>query len=336
MSKPTFKNEIIRNYLRRFPNTQSMTIAKKIYTENSEHFTDVENVRTMVRHIRGLKGKSAKKYLKDKSFVVKKFSLKNPYNLPKSDATEPKVFTLPKQHNKILVLSDLHIPYHDIQAITTALDYGKKQGINTILINGDLIDFYQISRFTNLERKRSVKDELEITKEFLSILNKVFPKVPIYFLKGNHDNRLEYYLATKAPELLDVSEFRLKDLLEAEKHNMQIFDDTTLIKAGKLSITHGHLLLRGVFSPVNPARGSFLRAKASVLIGHSHKVSTHTETTINSKTIACYSTGSLCELCPSYQPFANNFMHGFAYVETYRGGLYSVKNIQIVDGKIIN
>jgi predicted phosphodiesterase len=336
MSKPTFKNTLVRNYLKKFPNTGSRTIARKIYAENSEHFSSERAVRTMVMYIRGLSGDKNRKKLKDKSLAVKKFSIKNPYDLPKSDAQKPKVFTLPKQCSRILVLSDLHIPYHDIQALTTALNYGKKQDANTIFINGDLIDFYQISRFTNLERKRSVSDELEITREFLSILRKTFPKAKIYFLKGNHDNRLEYYLATKAPELLDVEEFRLKELLQLDKFGVEIFDETTLIKAGKLAITHGHLLLRGVFSPVNPARGSFLKAKASVLIGHSHKVSTHTETTINGKTIACYSTGSLCELCPSYQPFSNNFMHGFAFIEVQRGGHYKVKNIQIIDGVMIN
>lgn len=335
-ANPTYKQQIIRNYLKRFPNTPSQTIAKKIYAENSAEWTSVESVRSLVRMVRGLGGKRKLKELRDKTMVVKPFSLKNPYNLPKSDARPPKVLTLPRKCNNVLLISDLHIPYHDIKALTVALDYGKREKVNCIFINGDLLDFYQISRFTNIERKRSVADELKVAKEFLAILNREFPKVPIYFLKGNHDMRLEYYLATKAPELLDVEEFRLKFLLEAEKFGMEVVEDTTLVKMGKLNVTHGHLLLRGIFAPVNAARGSFLKAKASVIIGHVHKVSTHSETTINGKVITCYSTGSLCELNPTYSPFANNYSHGFAHVRVQPNGNYSVKNIQLIDGMIIN
>ena len=334
--KTTYKNEIVRNYIKRFPNTPSLTIAKKVYAENSAEFKDVEHVRSVVRLVRGLSGKSSRQGLQDKTLVVEPFSLKNPYKLPKSDSAPPKVFHLPAKLDNILLISDLHIPYHDIKALTVAIDYGKKNNINCIFINGDLIDFYQISRFTNVERKRSVADELETAKQVLDVLNTEFPNIPIYLLKGNHDNRLEMYLATKAPELLDVEEFQLKFLLEAEKHNLEVINDTTLVKIGKLAVTHGHLLLRGVFAPVNAARGSFLRAKASVVIGHVHKVSTHSETTINGKVITCYSTGCLCELSPSYNPFGNNYSHGFAHVKVHPNGHYSVKNIQLIDGIIIN
>lgn len=330
------KGQLVKNYLKRFPNTPSLSIAKKLYSENNEIFKDVEDVRSIIRYYRGVKGNSSRKNIKEKKHFIKPYTFENAYNIPKSDATKPKVFTLPREHNNILCISDVHIPYHDIKAISQAIKYGIENKINTIVINGDLLDFFMISRFTNVERKRSVSDELGIAREFLDVLNKTFPNVPIYFLLGNHDNRLETYLATKAPEILDMEEFRLSTLLEAEKHNMKVFTDTTLLKAGKLTITHGHLLLRGMFAPVNPARGSFLKAKASVLVGHTHKVSTHSETTINGKIITCYSTGCLSELNPSYSPFANNYSHGFAHIIVGDGGHYKVKNLQLIDGEIIN
>lgn len=343
--KQSYKNDIVKNYIKRFPNTQSTTIAKYIYAENSAEFKDVEQVRDFVRYIRGLKGQRVRKSLKDKTFVVKPYSLKNPYHLPNSEGKPPKVFNLPRSCNNVLLLSDIHIPYHDIPTLSKAIEYGKKQKINCIFINGDLTDFYQISDFVKLERRRSVKGELAATREFLRVLNKEFPNVPMYLLKGNHDNRLEKYLAVKAPELLDMEEYRLsvhlngsfkKEVYVKEKYHIEVIDDTTLVKMGKLAVTHGHLLLRGIFAPVNPARGSFLRAKASVIIGHTHKVSTHSETTINGKVITCYSTGCMCELNPAYSPFANNYSHGFAVVKIKSNGHYSVKNIQLINGEIIN
>ena len=61
--KPSYKNEIVRNYLRRFPNTQTRTIARKIYNENSPEWSNYEACRSMVQDIRGLKGKTKLKKL---------------------------------------------------------------------------------------------------------------------------------------------------------------------------------------------------------------------------------------------------------------------------------
>lgn len=334
-----FKVDLARNYVKKFPNTQSHSLAKKMYLENTEHFKDAEDARSSIRYARGLMGdtKRKKSGTQNQKLFIPPFSLRdNPYSLPKSYAEKPKVFSLPLAHNNILFISDLHIPYHDIQALSVAIKYGIENNINTIFINGDLLDFYQISRFTNIQRKRSVAQELETAKEILDILNKNFPNVPIYFLKGNHDNRLEMYLATKAPELLDIEEFRLEKLLDADKHNMLVLEDTTLVKIGKLNVTHGHLIIRGIFAPVSAARGAFLRAKASTIISHVHKVSTHSETTIGNKNITCYSTGCMCELSPAYNPFGNNFSHGFSHITTTPNGHYKVRNMQIINGEIVS
>lgn len=333
-----FKVDIIRNYLKKFPNTPSLTLAKKIYSENREHFHDVENARDSVRYCRGLRGKKNKKSVGEenrKFFIKKNRYAKNPFGLPRSYGEKPKQFALPSEHNNILVLSDLHVPYHDINAISIALQYGLDHSINTVFINGDLVDFYQISRFVNVERKRSVRQELQAAEQVLNVIHRTFPNAPIYWLKGNHDNRLETYLAVKAPELLDVEEFKLEVLLDTPSYNTMVLDDTTLVKMGKLNVSHGHLVIRGIFAPVNAARGTFLRAKASTLISHVHKVSSHSETTIGGKNITCYSTGCLCELAPRYAPFGNNNSHGFAHVITQPNGNYRVTNKQIINGEIV-
>ena len=322
--------EIVTGYLRRFPTTPTLSLARKIYKENKEYFTNIESVRSLLRHYRGAHGKKEKECLINKEF------LDQDYSLPKSHAEKRKVFNLPLSCNNVLLISDIHVPYQDNEAIKVAVEYGKKSKINCIFINGDLIDFHMISRFVHLERKPDIAYELKATRKFLKYLNHEFPKVPIYFLFGNHDLRLQTFLASKAPELLDMSEFKLEVLLDAKSCNMTVIDDTVLVKMGKLAVTHGHLLSKGFIAPVNAARGLFLKAKASSIMSHVHKVSTHSETNINGKTITTYSTGCLCELNPRYSPYANNFSHGFAHVKFQKGGNFSVKNIQVIDGIIVN
>ena len=220
-------------------------------------------------------------------------------------------------------------------AITLALDYGKEQKVNTIFINGDLIDNHQVSKFESDPRKRSVKQEFDATKQFLVSLRSAFPDAFIYWLKGNHCIRWEKFLFMKVREIWDDPYFTLEERLRLNEERINLIDDKTLVKAGKLSITHGHHIFKGVFSPVNPARGAFLRAKQSVIVGHLHRASYHPEVDLDGKVTGCWSTGCLCELKPNYSPMVNNSQHGFAHILIEKNGDYTVKNYQIINGKIL-
>ena len=214
------------------------------------------------------------------------------------------------------------------------MDYGIKHNVNTIFINGDLIDNHKVSRFEPDLSKRSPKQEFDATKQFLQSLRKTFPKAKIYWLKGNHCIRWEKFLAAKAREIWDDPYFHLESRLALHEEDVKLLDDKVLVKAGKLSITHGHHIFKGIFSPVNPARGAFLKAKQSVIVGHLHRASFHPEIDLDGKTIGCWSTGCLCERRPDYSPLVSNSQHGFAHVTVESNGNYHVKNYQIIDGKL--
>jgi predicted phosphodiesterase len=325
------KQEIVRPYLERFPNHADLTLAKKIYKENPLVWTQIESVRYIVR---ALRGKRESNY-KDKSLYKAKTYDTNPYKLPQSEEKERVPFTLPLACNNILLISDLHIPYHSIDAITAALDYGKKENVNTILINGDLIDFYGCSRFEKDPRKRSVKHEFDTTKEFLRILRATFLNAQIYWLKGNHDVRYEHWLMAKAPEVFDDPYYLMEERLRLNEERVHLIDDKTIVRAGKLSIHHGHLFFRGFMAPVNSARGLFMKSKQSTICSHVHKVSEHNETNLSGELISCWSTGCLSELSPDYNPHSNNYSHGFAHIRTDNEGNYSVKNFRILKGRIL-
>lgn len=332
MGKSTIKGDIVKQYLEKYPNHTHRALATAIYAHNKSVFKDAEEIRDSVRYYAGSRGDRNRK--RAIHHVPAKDRL-NPYNLPESHAEDRQPFTLPVGCNNILVISDLHIPYHDIKAINCALKYGQEQKVNTIIINGDLIDFHQISRFQKDPRKRSVKDEFDATRQFLVSLRKAFPRAHIYYNKGNHCVRWEHYLMSKAPEIFDDPYFELENRLQLNTVRVHLLDDKTIIKAGSLSITHGHTVIRGIFAPVNAARGVFMKTKQSTLIGHCHKISEHTETTLDGKIITCWSTGCLSELSPDYSPYCNNYAHGFAHVRVSKDGGYSVKNFRIFEGRIL-
>ena len=107
-----------------------------------------------------------------------------------------------------------------------------------------------------------------------------------------------------------------------------------IAKAGKLHLLHGHEFGHSVFSPVNPARGLYMRAKESSIIGHHHQTSEHSEKSLSGEVVTTWSIGALCGLSPEYMPF-NKWNHGFARVEVQENGNYIVHNKRIIKYKIM-
>jgi len=331
------KSEIAAEYRKKYPDMPTLKLARILYNQNKLTFKDLEDARYKLRYIEGKVGKTHKATMdktKFNEFVKDKPRPKNPYNLPTSYKEDRKPLRLPEACNNILLISDLHIPYHDIDAITVALDYGREKKVNTIFINGDLIDNAQVSRFEKDMRKRSVKEEFDLTKQFLVSLRAAFPDAAIYWLKGNHCVRWEKFLQQKVSEIWDDPYFHLEERLRLNEQKITIIDDTVLVKAGKLSITHGHHIFKGIFSPVSPARGAYMKAKQSVIVGHLHRSSQNSEMDLDGNVVSCWSQACLCELRPNYSPLVSNSQHGFAHILVEKGGNYTVHNYQIINGKI--
>lgn len=337
--KSKAEGELVMKYLKKFNDLPTMTLAKKIHAENPDFGSTVEAWRTRIRYYREQSGKQNRAKLSCRDFAsapgeaAAKMKIGNPFCLPESDEAEYEPFLIPSGVRKLLVLSDIHIPYHNIQALTTAIQYGIDNGADGILLNGDTMDMYKHSRFIQDPRKRDFKGELELTRQLLGVLRKQFPGAHIYWKDGNHDERWENWLMTNAPMLLDMPEFRLDVLLRFGEYGATKIGEKRIIKAGKLNILHGHEMGKGISSPVNPARGAYTRAKESVLIGHHHQTSEHSENNLSGHVVTTWSTGCLSELHPSFLPI-NKWNLGFAFVEIDSTGDYEVRNMRIINGKV--
>jgi predicted phosphodiesterase len=233
---------------------------------------------------------------------------------------------------KVLVISDVHIPYHEPKAVELALEAGKEWGATTLLINGDLLDFYQVSRFDKDPKRWPIATEISIANGFLDLLQEQFERVVFKF--GNHDERLSIYIRTKAQELDGLAGLTLEEQLNLDERGIE-YRKKERIKLGKLNVIHGHELPHGISAPVNAARGVFLRAKASTLVGHHHQVSEHSEGDLDGGTMGCWSIGCLCDLKPDYAYYGGlKWSHGFALVEVFDDLTYVVQNKRIINGRV--
>lgn len=326
------KSEIVRKYLEKFPNTSKKSLAEKIYNENQLLFKNGEDARSAIRYATGSSGKLNRSWKTEKIEHNTNFSRENPYGLPESDAKPFEPYLMPKANNNILFLSDIHLPYHDISALTIALEYGKKHNVNTIYLNGDIMDCYQASFHEKDPKKRDMANEFEVCRQFLDLLKREFPKAKIYYKEGNHEMRWERYLRLKAPLILDMEEFRLEVILKLRERGIEWIPNNQLVKIGKLNAIHGNEYKGG--GGINVARTLWLRAGDNVIAGDKHKTQTGLKTNIDKSVVGTWSVGCLCELNPEYLTF-NEWGHGFAHIEVFNDGNFTVNNKQIINGRIL-
>jgi len=317
--------QIVKEHLEKFPDKGNRSIAHAIYSKHPGRFTSLDTCRSSVRYYRGAQGAQNRKHTK-----LEKPTTPEYLPIPASMAKVRKPYKLAS--GKIAVLSDVHIPYHDQAALGAALNHLDEYQPDTILLNGDTIDFYAISRWEKDPEIRNLSQELERTRGFLMHLRGRYPTATIIWKNGNHEERWEKYLWNKAPELCGVEDFELRKILRFDENRIEFVHGRQKIKAGKhLTIIHGHEL-PGAFDPVNFARTLCSKLKVCAMAGHKHKVSEHTEKTADDVYISCWSTGCFEEMSPDYMPF-NNWSHGFATIDL-DGDDFSVSNYRIIDGKV--
>lgn len=232
---------------------------------------------------------------------------------------------------KILLINDVHIPYHDRNAVLTALTYGREQGIDTVYMNGDILDFYSVSRWSKNPDKPLMRREVQLAQNFFAGLRKMFPKAKMIFKSGNHEYRFDRYIMDVAPGLFGLDGFNIPSILKLADYDIDYVDDKTITIAGELNILHGHEVR---FGGVNVARSMYMKASTNVIFGHFHVSQEYTQRSLNGKLHGCWAIGSLCDLKPDYHPI-NNWNHGFAIITVNEDGTFEVESKKIIGSKVL-
>lgn len=228
--------------------------------------------------------------------------------------------------NKFVVLSDIHFPYQDDKALKAVYKFLEQHLVDTIILNGDILDFYDVSSFDkDPDRINSLQEEINLAQKFFKKLRSLSPNGRIVFIKGNHEQRIERYLK-KHPELYSLNALKLPNLLGLDKFNIEYSDKG--IKLGSLKIIHGDMVRK--FSGYT-ARGELEKHDSSGICGHIHRLSCYYYRTPE-RYLAWYEGGCLCDLNPEYIDEPNwqqAFLYGYVEKDSF-----AVTPIPIVDGKI--
>jgi predicted phosphodiesterase len=237
---------------------------------------------------------------------------------------------LPDHLKKIGILSDIHVPFHSLEALTCAIKYLKTSEIDCLYLNGDTFDQYSISRHERDPDLRDYPREIEMCRNFLQKLRDIFPTIPIYFKAGNHENRHQRYLNQQAEEFAQLQELQFEQFFRLDVLDIKYVPDWQGMEMGDLLVLHGHEVMAG---GMNPSQSTFNKTFCNTLIGHVHRTTSTIKKNGFKKFIHSYSTGCLTHLSPKYYPFAQH-NHGFALVEI-KDGKSKVSNLMIKEGKIV-
>tara|TARA_R110000868_G_scaffold304518_1_gene565650 strand:+ start:173 stop:1165 length:993 start_codon:yes stop_codon:yes gene_type:complete len=328
------KIEIIRSYRDKYGmEMPSLKLARIIYKENNLLWNNVDSIRSLLRQIEGKSGDKLRNIKTNLNYRMQENRPLNPYGLPESEEVIYEPFII-KGIKRLGILSDIHLPYHNLEALTEALTCLKMENVDGVLLNGDTLDIHTLSRFVRDPKKKDFKFEIDTLRLFLDKLDEIL-KCKIFFKIGNHEARYQDFLFMKAHEISGIEDFEFSNIIRAKQRGIEMIDSNQYMKLNDLNGLHGHEYRGGAFAPVNIARGLYTRGKVSAFQGHNHQTSEHTESDMDGKIVTTWSIGCLSELHPAYMPL-NKWNHGYAWVELDDNGKdYKFHNKRIYKGKTL-
>lgn len=138
------------------------------------------------------------------------------------------------ENGTVIIASDIHIPFQDDAAVRSFVKHCKEKQPEVVVLNGDVLDMFMLSRFTKGEGRNPL-EEMTMCQGFLDSLRKAVPNADIYYVIGNHE------CFDKRTEILtpDRGWVNIKDAVEGKIKLVTSYD----MKTGKLKaseVTHHH------------------------------------------------------------------------------------------------
>lgn len=216
--------------------------------------------------------------------------------------------------NRILVLSDFHIPFH--LPIDTYKDYIGE--VDTLVLNGDIEDCQSCSKFSKKYRVDVDKEMVETRSFIIDLIHMISPRMVI-IVKGNHEHRMGRYLSDRLNEdlmsimpdspmdLIINDGFKVRDRINKtetwyspiselfkEEDIEVIYTGEWWIKVGRTIIAHPLSYSSGMLKTTEKAVDHFLRKDRdfnAIILGHTHKLGSYVQGNIK-----MYEQGCCCDL----------------------------------------
>jgi predicted phosphodiesterase len=332
---------LVREWCFKHQDIPHMTLARMFRTAHPGAFLTNDTARQAIQRERGVRNaknsnnKNGKKVDNPVPFTSGKSTVQYRYRAPVSKADEHTEFVI-HGAQRVLRLSDIHYPFHDVRAMEAVMEYGMRMDPTILLLAGDICDLPDFSAHPKVNQAQFLEDEMLTIASELEQFRLAFPKARIIWMEGNHEQRLKKYVMRKAPELMGMPGMDVPGVVcsfggPKAMHRVEWVDDCRTVRTGKMSHLHGHEYRGG--GGVKPARSLYLKAGQSTTIGHFHKTDDYTKVQLDGTRVECLVTGCLSTLNPDWMR-KTEWNHGMSVFHVDSDGGFEAHNHRIIDGKV--
>lgn len=163
-------------------------------------------------------------------------------NIEKSSYEENYLRPSGKRFQTILIGSDVHDLNADPFWIRLFLDTAKRVQPEKIILNGDIFDNSEFSKYNNDPREFLVKERIKWVRNFFYDIRYYCPNSELNLVEGNHETRLVRMLQMQSPQLMallsDVHGMTVKDLFKLTEFNINYYARADLRAFNKTDINN--------------------------------------------------------------------------------------------------
>lgn len=230
----------------------------------------------------------------------------------------------------VAIVCDPHVPDHDRDVQSVQLQIIRDIKPRVVILDGDIFDFYQISRFnTDPAREETMQDELDLAHSYLKTFRYAAPDAEIIENDGNHEDRLRRFLWTEGRRVRNLRALKLDNLygleelgIKRELLNRGVFIDNIF------RVIHGDIVRK---HSGYTAKATMEKYGGCGLHGHSHRGGNHLKTDA-SIDWGWWEGYCSCRLDPEYDP-SPNWQQGMVVIDFWGSQRFYVQPVQIIKGK---
>lgn len=226
---------------------------------------------------------------------------------------------------KVISISDIHFPYQNKKMLRAWLELLDDEQPDVIVLNGDILDFYDLSSFDkNPLRVNRLQEEIDECVKFLTAIRRVCKTAEIYFIEGNHEDRLRRFL-WKNPSISSLKALTLESLLKLDQLKIRLVEHYTI---NGFKYKHGGVVRsHSSYS----AKAEFEKELSSGESGHTHRVGSYCKTT-EKGTFGWWESGCACDLRPEYIKGTPDWQNSFT-VRYFDGKAFDTHQVYVHEGE---
>ncbi len=244
---------------------------------------------------------------------------------------QPLLITLPKEFKAIAVINDTQNPFQDKISLSLVETFLFEAQPDILVYNGDCNDFYQISKFDKDPRRiADLQSDVDNTKAMFCRQRKGLPNTRMVLVDGNHEDRWQKFLWTKAPELSSLTCLTTDELFSLKEYDIEHVNYECGIKINDIFlIIHGNLA--SVHSSYT-AKRMFEKHGGCGICAHTHRGGSYYKRN-RFGTWGWWENFCLCSLYPDWIQNPD-WVQGFSLIH-FRGKRFWIEQIPIIDHAFI-